>query len=310
MSVARRSLRAAGTLLSACCIGWIIYRFIESGLLQRVAHSSQAQAIGEHVAIAIPVYAIGVLSLAAAWWFLQASVSRVRPGFGDTVLCYAITQFGKYLPGSVAQYVGRHVMLKRWGLSHAALVFCAIAEAGLLVAAALIWGASLINHIVPALSWIVVLCAVPLMVLACGWAFAIAQRRAPRWLGQMAPLAPAWLIPAMLLYLLFFALMAWTLMLVASPFDAVQGGYGLLAAVAALSWAAGYLVVGAPAGLGVREAVFVMLLKGHLPEEEVLLLVAGFRMATFGGDLLAFLVGLPFMARLRKVVDTNPAKPE
>jgi hypothetical protein len=296
-------------LLSACCVGWIVYRFIESGLLQRVARSSQAEPIAGHVAAAIPLYAIGVLSLAAAWWFLQASVSRLRPGFRDTVLCYAITQFGKYLPGSVAQYVGRHVMLKRWGMSHAALVFCAMAEAGLLVAAALLWGASLIDQIVPALSWIGVLCAVPLVVLASGWIFAIAQRRAPRWMGQMAPLAPAWLIPAMLLYLLFFALMAATLMLVAVPFDAVQGGYGLLAAVAALSWAAGYLVIGAPAGLGVREAVFIVLLKGHLPEEEVLLLVAGFRMATFGGDLLAFLIGLPFMARLRKTVDADAPGP-
>jgi glycosyltransferase 2 family protein len=297
VSVARQALRVVGTLLSVAGVAWIVLRFAESGLLQRVASSSRSGQLALRIAQAIPVYAAGVVVLCVAWWFLQGTFSARKLRVYETVVNYGTTQFGKYLPGNVGQYLGRHVMLSRLGLSHAVLVACALAEAGLLVCAALVWGAPLMNHYIPGLPTATWLVTLPVLFLASVALFSISHSRIG-WLGRHIPVfAPGGLFVALSLYLLFFLTMALTLQVVASSPDMQVAQ---LSAVAALSWAAGYLVIGAPAGLGVREAVFLALLHGRMPEDQILLMAGAFRIATFGGDLLVFLLALPLNARLSR----------
>ena len=87
-------------------------------------------------------------------------------------------------------------------------------------------------------------------------------------------------------------MMALALMVPAQALPLPSSMWLALPATAAASWMAGYLVVGAPAGIGVREFVFLVLLTGHLPEADILLLAAAFRVITFGGDCLLLLVGV------------------
>jgi hypothetical protein len=210
------------------------------------------------------------------------------------LLPYSVTQFGKYLPGNVAQYVGRHVWMRRHGLSHETLVVCALGEAALLVGASLIWSAWLLpEKMFVWLAWIVAIVGV-----AVSATLLRALRRRWVWLAdRLDQVRPEWITAAFGTYVVFFGLMALTLLVVAGVYRAPLS---LLAAAAAISWAAGYFVIGAPAGLGVREAAFVSLLAGKMPENEVLLMVAAFRVATFGGDLLVFLAALPFAQREAK----------
>ena len=62
-------------------------------------------------------------------------------------------------------------------------------------------------------------------------------------------------------------------------------------ASSAASWAAGFVVIGAPGGLGVREAAFVALAGASLGESQALLLIGLFRIVTFLGDTLLFAAG-------------------
>ena len=65
----------------------------------------------------------------------------------------------------------------------------------------------------------------------------------------------------------------------------------------AVSWVAGFLVPGAPAGLGVREAVLVAFLSPAV--ERALPIVLGFRLATTLGDCLSLGLGWALAARPR-----------
>lgn len=38
--------------------------------------------------------------------------------------------------------------------------------------------------------------------------------------------------------------------------------------------------------------IFLTLLQGHMPEPDILLLAAAFRLITFGGDVMVLLIGL------------------
>lgn len=59
-----------------------------------------------------------------------------------------------------------------------------------------------------------------------------------------------------------------------------------------LSWIIGFLLPGAPGGLGVREAAFIMMLDERFPPTILLALAISLRVANVFADVLIFLVGL------------------
>ena len=73
-------------------------------------------------------------------------------------------------------------------------------------------------------------------------------------------------------------------------------GPALPIAACTLAWMLGFVTPGAPAGLGVREAVLLGLLGPVLGEPAALLLSLQLRLATLGGDLLLFVASGPFGA--------------
>ena len=60
----------------------------------------------------------------------------------------------------------------------------------------------------------------------------------------------------------------------------------------AICWLGGFLVVGAPGGLGVREALFLGILGPLVGEAPALVSALTFRVATTLGDVVMSLIGL------------------
>jgi len=73
---------------------------------------------------------------------------------------------------------------------------------------------------------------------------------------------------------------------------AVRSDVGLLIAAYAFSWVAGFLVPGAPGGLGVRESVLIFLLRDSVPAGDAVLGAVLFRIVTLLGDVLFFCTSL------------------
>lgn len=289
-------VRVGGSLLALAGVTWIVARFMRTGVLTQLLNSPYFDRLVGFVGLAIPVYAAGLCCAGLAWWCLQAAFLMKRPGLRPLFATYATTQFAKYLPGNVGHYVGRHLLLRRLGMSHRALLLATVGEAGFLVLASLVWASSAINILLPWLqislaTWqtLLVECACLSLAFACLQWWRRHNSKARVWIPLYAPI---WLLPVLPLQLLLFAAMALSLMAPAHVLLQSASDIWLLPAVAATSWVAGFLVVGAPAGLGVRETVFLVLLQGHMPESDVLLLAAAFRIITFGGDVVVLVLGL------------------
>ena len=92
-------------------------------------------------------------------------------------------------------------------------------------------------------------------------------------------------------YLAFLTLCAALLDGLAHALAIPVDSFAMLLAASAASWLAGFVVIGAPGGLGVREAAFVALAGGALGESHALLLIGFFRVVTFLGDTLFFAAG-------------------
>ena len=294
---ARRILRTIGFLLSAAALAWIALRFVRSGaldLLER-APAAPSKLVAALFFLAL-AYAAAAVLLAFAWWRLTSALAAgTRASAVSTMATYAVSQYGKYLPGNFAHYAIRHAWSRQYGIPHASLGLASILEAALLLLSALALTLLADTRSLRVLSILdprvaITLLAATLAVLG----LVLHASRSSGLLGRflLPPLPP---LPVLLLCLAFysgfFILAAGLLDGLAHALAIPVGSFAMLLAASAASWLAGFVVIGAPGGLGVREAAFVALAGGALGESHALLLIGFFRVVTFLGDTLFFAAG-------------------
>lgn len=234
------------------------------------------------------------LLVAAAWaGWLQVAGHRLP---WRVALCtLLLSQVGKYLPGNVGHLIGRVGLTVRAGVAAASVALAIALETlalavstGLLALAALRpsdlqrVGLDQTTGFPHALG---VLTA-GLAIVGLGWR---------RWSSRLR-LASDSLLPALMAIALYglcwllHAVAAYSLAPVllepflASPLRLI----GILAG----AWLLGFVAPGAPGGLGVREAVLVLLLAPDLGEAAAASLALLLRLASIAADLLAFAIGL------------------
>jgi len=281
--------------LSVAALGWIATRFANSNapaLLTRLDIAPMrlvTMLLGDAAG-----YAFAACILALAWRMLLAGLRADTVSTGDTLATYAISQYGKYLPGNVAHYALRHAWTRRHGVPHATLGIASLLEAALLVLVALCvtvaigtGGLRLPLPIDPRLAIVSLLSALVAAWIGLRWA----GRRGPL-AGLRLPSVRLGVLPVCIaLYFGFFVACAGLLAVIAQVLGIrIESFAGLLVASTA-SWLAGFVVIGAPAGLGVREATFVALTGATIGDSGALLLISVFRVATFLGDTIFFAAG-------------------
>ncbi|HEX6317540.1 MAG TPA: hypothetical protein VFZ84_01615 [Burkholderiales bacterium] len=284
-----------GWLVVALALGFLAHS------LWRSAPWTLAAARSAELALAIGAgtlaYGFACFLLAEAWRHLLGSGASVAPRRHYRAL-YGRTQIAKYLPGNCFHFVGRQLLGRRLGHGHGALVLASLAETALLLAVA---GALALPLLGPELAhasgrsplWPVAAMLATLLGLMVVIVRASGARQAQatsRILVALRSLAPR-LPKAGVLHLAFFGvggLILWTVAAAAQVPS--EQALDLLTAVSAmaLAWWAGFVVPGAAAGVGVREAVLVLTLEQHLGAEGAVLVALALRAITTLGDLLFF----------------------
>lgn len=258
-----------------------------------------------------------VLLTMAAKFFLgeNARIAAVRSGvridFVESFRLYNLSQLGKYLPGSVWQFVGRAAAYRNLGAEYGAIRDALLCESLWIVAGAFATGVLLVGGAVwpilagslsPFVAWwlgIGALIGLLLMVVAAIWKRSLLVRYA--FLAKpplRAVLAQAFIWVSLGLA---FWLLARACGLTVGPAFAI----GLFA----LGYAVGFLVPIAPAGLGIRDAVLTLGLMPYLPPGEALAVTVMARLVYLFVDLLLGLGQAPLIAALRRL-RTAPAAPE
>lgn len=292
---ARQVLRVLGFFASALALAWIVSRFLRGGGVDVLRELPiERWQIGVALLAGAVAYAVASMLLALAWWRMLVAFSPAPPPFAATVSSYAVTQYGRYLPGNVAHYVLRHAWSRRFGVPHASLGMAAAMEAGLLaiVAAGLTLfadarGQGLFSMIDPRAAMALALAGLGTLWLVLYWL----QRPGGVRRFHMPVLSVPTLLAGLSCYAVFLVCCAALLAGLAHVVGIDSGPFARLTATNAASWLAGFIVVGAPAGLGVREATFVALSRGIMDERHALLLIGLYRVATFLGDTLFMAAG-------------------
>ena len=284
----RTALRVAGWLLSAAALVFFCKLIMQNGLTLR--NHSASETIGIVGAGAL-LYGAAVGLLALIWSVLAAPRIEDKSKRKPLAVSYLQSQFAKYLPGNIFQYAARHALGRQLGIGHGSLASAAILEAVLLVSAAsfivALFGTTLVRSLfadapsIPAISALLVLMIVPAIVYL---------PRIAKWqwlprhdMGHVAMFLIGYLAFFCVFGCLFLAILAWS-----------TGGLPPVPQVlssASLAWLVGFLVPGAPAGAGLREAALTLAAGAQKDSSEVLGAIVLFRLVTLLGDLLAFGAG-------------------
>lgn len=244
------------------------------------------------VALFSIVYGLSEIFLARGWFLLLRAqgVSGTVLSWKEAWPVYGKTQIAKYIPGNVFHIAGRHAVAHEKGAAHSSLLTAAILEVFLMIASAglisLFAAGGILRILEIPLSPLVIIvasCAILLMALVTFRSRISKKFENIRWLL---------LVTSQLAYIAFFTgscvLFLLTLAFASNSISDTLKSWPLICGAYCFSWAAGFIMPGAPGGLGIREAMLIALLGAVSPESVLVFAMIVFRMINISGDLVFY----------------------
>jgi hypothetical protein len=223
------------------------------------------------------IYGLANLLLALSWWYLLQHLSA-----SVTSLCsiriYGISQLAKYVPGNIFHLAGRQALGMATDIPAGILAKSTVWELGLIAIAGSLFGWLLLPLLLPSLlEGVSVFLILVSAALIAGLLYRVT--------GRKPMLSFFWQI----LFLLVSGAVFIALLELISGSEGMGGRYWLtIGGAYIVAWLVGLVTPGAPAGVGVREMILLLLLQGIVVEEDLLLAVLLGRLVTVVGDLLFF----------------------
>ncbi len=263
------------------------------------------------VAALLLVFCFGVLGWSRAFACLDST--RVR--YGTLLRIWFLSNLARYVPGKVWQFVGAAQLARSEGIPAAVLLTSLLANAGFTLLGAMIVAAATLpagawlgralpggGHLPPGL-WLATSCTLLSLVLVHPLVLNWGLRLVPRWLHRTVLVWNGRWVDGVLL--LMIAVVGWIaygaalLLFVRSLFPPPAGALAALTGANAAAFAAGYVVIIAPAGLGARELSMAALLRPILPEGVAVVVAVGSRLWIVAAELVGAGLALVAMRRRR-----------
>lgn len=285
-ALAKTAWRILGMLLSVLAFAYLAYALTLSGASVAAYLTSSKSIV--FILLGGVFYGITLQFVGAGWWLVLVSL-------GDRTLClrtalsiFGRTQIYKYLPTNILHMAGRIGEARTHGVSTAILIIAQLVELLLLAsAAALVSGAFGWQLIKEQDHQLHISLGTILSATALIGAIGVFGAR---WARRLKPisriqLSRSHVAMALLCYSIFFLMNGVLLKFLSIAFDGLNISVFHLMGLGAASWLIGFIVPGAPGGLGVREAAMIAALsKLGVNEPAALALALSHRLSTILGD--------------------------
>lgn len=299
---------AIGLLATALCIAYIAWSWRGQDLS---VYATPRAVAGLAACVACCLAGVGIS--AAGWQRLLAGVGLDKP-WGELAGIVSVTQIGKYLPGNVAQHIGRAGLALQRGLGPAPLAVTAVVEIVLLMLAGMAVGVvalllsdqslsamPLANGEAAALIAGLVTAAICGLLALRAFGPTLLSRFAPRHahlLGAAQLPSVSSIFVAFACYCAVYLAFGAGIVLMAQLLaPEVPQDRWLLVASFALAWIIGFVTPGAPAGLGVREGIMLLILGTAYPAATASVIVIALRLVTTLCDVLLLPLGWGLLRR-------------
>jgi glycosyltransferase 2 family protein len=223
------------------------------------------------------IYGAANFLLARAWWNLLQHFC-LPIAHMQSIKIFGISQLAKYVPGNIFHFAGRQALGMAAGLAPGALAKSTVLELGLLAIAGAQFGWLLLPLIKPYPSE-----STSLFILLGSVALTAAVLQ--RIFSRKIVYSFFWQIFFMFVSgTVFIALLA----LISDNAKMTSWSWLTIGGTYVIAWLAGLVTPGAPAGVGVREFMLLLMLNGMVSEVDLLMAVLLGRFVTVVGDFSFF----------------------
>lgn len=240
---------------------------------------------------------------ATAWYGWLAFFSGEKSKYKEGVVVYAKANIGKYLPGNVMHYVERNLFAGKIGISQKKLALSSLFEVLSLIGASFVIALGVsYDQLVDALEKvfgknykIIIISAIIVIVIFAALIVFVIKKKFNAILKEytlknfIATAVKNVILNSIVLILLGL------IMVVLYGYmggDVTLKKGSLIVSGYIIAWVLGFIVPGAPGGIGVREVVVTLLLGNVMGEDMVVTLSVIHRLITVIGDFLAYVVRL------------------
>lgn len=296
-------MNITGTVLAAVALGYMIYRLWDHyDNLKNFLHFDIRFFIITFIAL---ILAIIISLLNGLIWHTLLSMMDAKSNPLQAIRIVLLSQIGKYLPGNVVHFVGRAVLSTREGVPREIAVIATFLDMFFSAAAASVFGliglvfdirirmeflTFLGNHLDSILYYVIPLVLlIPLFILlslTIGYfrnkILSIIKRipvyNYPHLLSAFVINMLIFIVNGFILYNLAFLLMN----------EYPRENLFLFIWGFALSWVVGFIIPGAPGGIGIREFVFMMIFRSSLGEPLTIALAFFIRLIHILSEITGF----------------------
>ncbi|MBE1708815.1 MULTISPECIES: lysylphosphatidylglycerol synthase domain-containing protein [Mesorhizobium] len=288
-----RIIRAGGAVIAVAAMYFVIRSVY--GYADQLAEILQRPQFIVVVVASALLYALALQLVGLGWFTLLVSVGEKAISPACALRVFARTQVYKYLPTNVIHLVGRFVLAARYGAAKDALSYAQVMEIILMVLAsgsvALLFSFSFLLKIGEDYGVGRYLASAAYIGAAIA-ALMLAPVVAGRYFKQSRKhLAFSMAAVSVACYGIFFLANGSIVVLLVHFLYGPTIEWKMVIGVSAAGWLLGFVVPGAPGGLGVREAVFIAGLSSiGIPAAAATAVAITHRVVTLLGDVLLWAV--------------------
>lgn len=257
------------------------------------------------------LYGIHIMALPVSWQQIIQIITKNKVPFPDVEKVFCKSNIMKYIPGNVFQYVGRNEIAVQFDFSHRVIL-----TTTLLDIIANIFGVTIVSltcyargikigidsirvKITPSLIFLPAVVFLFFLFLVY-WKRKIILEK----ILIFCTLANIRRYLFCIVYYMFFAVYTGIiyLLVLTQILDMSIANDKIYIVIGAylLSWLLGFIMPGAPGGIGIRETVITVLLAAYLPSDSVLLAIVIYRIVSIAGDFFAFIMSLLIDCNIKK----------
>jgi glycosyltransferase 2 family protein len=232
---------------------------------------------------AVALIACAIAASALVWRILVVGSGVDLPA-SESVRIVALSQLGKYIPGGIWQPLGQVGLARRAGVGVAlasvtAAIFMVLTAAGALVAGPVLLA---LSHAAGAFVWLLALAPASMVVVhpaVIRRCLKLAARAARRPVPDIADVSPALVARAFAAILPVWLLYGTSVWLGARAIGLADAGdWTLISGAFAIAWVIGFLALPVPGGLGIREAILLLILGAKFPSSDAIAIAVTSRM--------------------------------
>lgn len=234
------------------------------------------------------------------WRFILELIHKQKVPWNTSFIVYASANIAKYLPGNFGHFLGRNLMGENLGISQANLATSSILEIIFCIFSAAIFSifplnANALNKLstinISSSGWILI----TLILIFTFFIIGQRERVSQYIVATFFPISAIQLkksLCSLSIYLFSFLIMGFSLFVLVINLTSANANISpfMVIGLYSLAWFVGFIVPGAPGGVGIREVALLLTMSQFYSQEQLIPLLIAHRLVTILGDLLALAI--------------------